>query len=141
VPAGVTDYAILYSHEASVFIILDGDDIGRRITEAYITNNVEKLTSDAELVHRAVNAISEELRQRSFVVHFCAADGVVAETTSSVKPDVLFASIRATLPAGLNFSAGSGLTLQNAYLALLYAKSTGKNRHCAWSDLPDQNHE
>jgi hypothetical protein len=72
-----------------------------------------------------------------YTVIFCAADGVVAynaDADTSGAAEV-YASIRAIGGEELTFSAGVGVSLRDAYVALLSAKSNGKARLCIFSEL------
>jgi hypothetical protein len=75
------------------------------------------------------------LRIRGFQIIFCAADGVAATATRDISLAELFSEIRSRSPTGFTFSAGVGSSLQEAYVALLNAKSQGKDRLCHFSDI------
>lgn len=119
------------------YISIDGDDIGRRIVAQHLSNDAEGLTAFVELVHEKVTQIGRLLTSCGYSVIFCAADGVVAfnveaETASTVK---IYSAIQTIGGKDLTFSAGVGMSLREAYVALLSAKSNGKNRLCIFSDL------
>jgi hypothetical protein len=111
-----------------MYLTIDGDDIGRKITACYIENNEEKLNELSTSLSAAVQRISDLLRTEGFKLIFSAADGVVG---SSDDPQVdfseLYRKIQSLAPPGITFSAGVGKSLRDAYLALTYAKSSGKN--------------
>lgn len=110
-----------------LFIIVDGDDIGRKITHCYVTNDSRRLAAISRDVNAAVTAISELLKSLGFRVIFCAADGVVASVDNTFDPDSVMSRVRTLSPEGVTFSAGVGGTLQQAYVALTEAKCSGKN--------------
>ncbi|WP_437574194.1 mCpol domain-containing protein [Sorangium sp. So ce887] len=112
-----------------VFIIIDGDDIGRKITSCYISNDESRLAQISIDMSRAVVAISRLLDKMGFRVIFCAADGVVGANENPINADKLLDQIRELAPKGITFSAGTGQSLQQAYLALTHAKCSGKNMH------------
>jgi hypothetical protein len=60
-------------------------------------------------------------------VIFCAADGVVASIEIDVDFKEIFKKINILAPKGITFSAGVGTSLKEAYIALISAKSNGKN--------------
>jgi hypothetical protein len=117
------------------YIIVDGDDIGRKITSCFITNDETRLAGISAEMTAAVQAISAILQEAGFRVFFCAADGVVAVNENQVEMTKLFERVRSSAPEGITFTAGTGEMLQHAYLALMQAKSTGKNRHLDYGSL------
>lgn len=118
------------------YISVDGDDIGRRITALYLTNDAAGLRTFVGMVQRKVQAVTDLLEAAGYTIVFSAADGVVAETNH---PDdngkALFEAIRAEGGGDLSFSAGVGESLREAYVALLAAKSGGKNCLCLYADI------
>lgn len=110
-----------------MFIIIDGDDIGRKITSCYLSNNEARLGQISDVMSNAVAEVAKILRENRFRVIFCAADGVVATIDTDVDALSIFERIRQVAPEGFTFSAGIGQTLQQAYLALMHAKCSGKN--------------
>lgn len=109
------------------YISIDGDDVGRKITSLYLRNDdigLEKLSGALKL---ATEAISELLSKNGFNIIFCAADGVVASTDVKTNFDNIFREIVDLAPNDITFSAGIGSNLKEAYIALLSAKSNGKN--------------
>ncbi|MFE8601370.1 mCpol domain-containing protein [Archangium violaceum] len=111
-----------------MYLTIDGDDIGRKITACYIENDEEKLSELSSSLSAAVHQITNLLQAEGFKVIFSAADGVVG---ASADPKIDFLElhrrIQSLAPPGITFSAGVGRSLREAYLALTYAKSTGKN--------------
>ncbi|WP_437925354.1 mCpol domain-containing protein [Sorangium sp. So ce291] len=118
-----------------IFIIIDGDDIGRKITSCYISNNESKLAQISVDMSRTVTAISLLLNKMGFRVIFCAADGVVGANANPVNAEELLDKIRELAPEGVTFSAGTGPSLQQAYLALTHAKCSGKNMHVDYESI------
>lgn len=119
-----------------MYIAIDGDDTGRKIAACYLNNEEAALARTSELLKQVTFDISHLLSSSGFDIIFCAADGVAARTKRS-KCDLttLFARLQGLAPHGLTFSAGVGDTLQEAYIALLNAKSSGKNKLCCFSDM------
>lgn len=110
-----------------MFIIIDGDDVGRKITSCYLSNDEARLGQISHIMTTTVTQIAQILRQNGFRVIFCAADGVVATSEAAADALSIFDSVRRVAPTGFTFSAGAGGTLQQAYLALMHAKCSGKN--------------
>lgn len=117
------------------FISIDGDDIGRRITELYLTNNREGLTSFVGSVHDIVQMITDILEYADHKIIYSAADGVVAEIVGDIDTAELYQKIADVGAPKLTFSAGVGNTLQECYVALLAAKSEGKARLRHFEDI------
>ncbi|EMK3397952.1 mCpol domain-containing protein [Vibrio parahaemolyticus] len=110
------------------YITIDGDDIGRRITSYYLNENeagLERISYDLTL---AVENISNLLTASGFEVIFCAADGVLAKTSLDINYELLFSQIQLCATHNITFSAGVGGSLKSAYIALMDAKSSGKNQ-------------
>jgi len=118
------------------YITIDGDDIGRKITSCYIGNDVERLQVVSQSLKTSTTNISDLLTSRGFNIVFCAADGVVASIEGmSIDFLGLFESINHLAPEGMSFSAGVGNNLREAYVALLAAKSSGKNCLCQYFEI------
>ncbi|MBU1308332.1 MAG: mCpol domain-containing protein [Gammaproteobacteria bacterium] len=109
------------------YISIDGDDIGRKITSCYLSNDHLRLAELSQSLQDSTKAISTLLQEHGFDIIFCAADGVVASTESAIDLNSIFTEIRNISPDGLTFSAGSGENLRECYIALMSAKSNGKN--------------
>lgn len=107
------------------YVYIDGDDIGLKIEKSFMTNNEAELRVVNTEVDRAVSTISNQLKDRNFDIIFCGADGIIC------KKDNIDIEVFHSYISGLNFrirfSVGIGNTLREAFLALRYAKSNGKN--------------
>lgn len=117
-----------------MFIIIDGDDTGRKIAACYVTDDVDELARISAVMSKAVERIADHLSQLSMDVVFCAADGVVAYSNTAIDWLATFREIQQLAPSGFTFSAGVGPSLRHAYLALTHAKSTGKNSLSAFNE-------
>ncbi|KOC97951.1 hypothetical protein ACS82_17940 [Vibrio parahaemolyticus] len=115
------------------FITIDGDDVGRKITSLYLSNDEENLHRVSLSLVNAAEQIAELLRDNGFDVIFCAADGVVGKSNKSVDYSILFEKIQEQTASSFTFSAGVGSSLKEAYVALLDAKSNGKNKLCDYT--------
>lgn len=118
-----------------MYIAIDGDDSGRKIVACYINNDEVKLRQISDTLARAVKNISELLETEEFRIVFCAADGIVAVSQSEKDYSKIFDEIKSQAPDGFTFSAGVGNTLREAYVALLDAKCSGKNRLSLFRDI------
>ncbi|ETQ99990.1 mCpol domain-containing protein [Acinetobacter baumannii] len=112
-----------------IYITIDGDDIGQMITSSYLQNDVHELSRINFVVNEKTLLISNFLKEQGFNIIFCAADGVAGYIDqTSIDKVFIFESIKELAEPELCFSAGIGSTLQEAYIALLSAKSSGKCR-------------
>nr|WP_208623374.1 mCpol domain-containing protein [Proteus terrae] len=59
-----------------IYVTIDGDDVGQKITSSYLSNDVKKLILINEYVNSTTSKISEILVYNGFTIIFCAADGV-----------------------------------------------------------------
>lgn len=120
------------------YISIDGDDVGRKITSYYLSNDRDGLMQLSQSLEVSTKAISIKLQEHGFDVIFCAADGVVGYTALRVDVKSLFSEIREIAPEGVTFSAGSGENLRESYIALISAKCSGKNCLHEYSALDDE---
>lgn len=107
------------------YVYIDGDDIGLKIEKSFMTNNEAELRVVNMEVDRAVSTISNQLKDRGFDIIFCGADGIICKK-DKIDIEVLQSYI-SDLTFSIRFSVGIGNTLREAFLALRYAKSNGKN--------------
>lgn len=119
-----------------MFIVIDGDDSGRKIAACFINNDQKGLAEISQQLKQAAADVSEFLISNGFKIIFCAADGVTATRADKAQDyAALFQNIQSLSPHNMTFSAGVGTTLQEAYIALLDAKSSGKNRLSGYSEI------
>ena len=110
-----------------IYITIDGDDIGQMITSSYLKNDLHELSKINRVVNEKTLLISKFLKEQGFNIIFCAADGVAGFIDQiAIDKVFIFDSIKSLAEPELSFSAGIGTTLQEAYIALLSAKSNGK---------------
>lgn len=113
-----------------VYVTIDGDDVGQKISAAYLLNNVDELIKINALVNVATLDISRILVEYGFKIIFRAADGVAGTIgNDSIDLREIFNNIQKIPCDGITFSMGSGSTLKDSYVALITAKSNGKNQH------------
>ncbi|WP_458379274.1 mCpol domain-containing protein [Pseudomonas chlororaphis] len=117
------------------YISIDGDDIGRKITSCYLSNDVGKLKLISRQIEESTLKIAALLESKGFDVIFRAADGVVARTNTDCNFEELFFVISSCPTNEITFSAGVGSSLREAYVALINSKSNGKNQISNFSAL------
>jgi hypothetical protein len=110
-----------------MYITIDGDDVGRKIAASYISNDETKLIQISKSINTTTKKISLILFNNGFEIIFQAADGVTAKIDNEVDLHTLFDEIKLLAFDGITFSAGVGMNLREAYVALLNSKSNGKN--------------
>ena len=79
--------------------------------------------------------MAEKFEFHGFSVIFCAADGIAAYIDEDVNVIELFRELMTYAPIDITFSAGGGATLRESYIALISAKSSGKNCIHLYKDL------
>jgi hypothetical protein len=121
------------------YITIDGDDVGRKITASYLGNDEVGLRLLSHELETTTKKIAELLENFGFNVIFCAADGVAASCDNYPDFEDVFNGIQELTPNSINFSAGVGSNLKDAYIALLDAKSNGKNQLCNHSKIEREN--
>ena len=118
-----------------MYITIDGDDVGRKITSSYISNDEIKLTNISKKINEATKNISTILLNNGFEMVFQAADGVTAKINKDIDFYKIFDEIKSHSFEGITFSAGVGMNLREAYIALLNSKSNGKNMISIYKDM------
>ncbi|EMY6999746.1 mCpol domain-containing protein [Klebsiella quasipneumoniae] len=113
-----------------MYVTIDGDDVGQKISASYLFNNVDELININDLVNFATLEISRILAGYGFEIIFRAADGVAGMIDNdSIDLSAIFNNIQTISCDDITFSMGSGRTLKDSYVALITAKSNGKNQH------------
>lgn len=109
------------------FITIDGDDVGLKITSSYLRNDVDALSRMNRMVEEKTDLVANFLTGQGFNIIFCAADGVAGYCECERSDfDALYEAIKLIADNEMTFSAGVGRDLRESYVALLYAKSSGK---------------
>lgn len=118
-----------------MYITIDGDDVGRNITASYIANDEIKLIQISNNINDATKKISSLLFKSGFEIVFQAADGVTAKIDMEIDLYAIFNEIQLLAFDGITFSAGVGMNLREAYIALLNSKSNGKNMLSIYNNI------
>jgi hypothetical protein len=119
------------------YLTIDADDIGRKITFQYLNNSPSELNKLSVSLDESTKRISSLLTDLGFQVIFCAADGIAGFTKEKIDFSALFDSVSDQSPVEFSYSAGVGGTLREAYMALMLAKSDGKNCLRFFDDLKE----
>ncbi len=117
-----------------MYLIVDGDSVGYMMTNIYLSNDEDRLKYLTLKIDSMNQFMSESFVEMGAVILVCAADGLVS-SFSSVEDitDILNVLMNAS-DSELSFSGGLGDSLKDAYLALKYAKSSGKKCLSTYSD-------
>lgn len=114
------------------YAYIDGDDIGLKIENSFMNNDEEQLKNINNNVKLIVEKITKFLINNRYEIIFSGADGIICKGENLDVKEIL-TYIR-NLSDFLNFSIGSGTCLRDAYLALRYAKSNGKDIAAIFDD-------
>tara|TARA_Y100000815_G_C13319915_1_gene491909 strand:- start:1226 stop:1591 length:366 start_codon:yes stop_codon:yes gene_type:complete len=117
------------------YLTIDADDIGRKITLHYLNNAPSELGKLSVLLEKSTLDVSNLLKETGFDVIFSAADGVAGCIDKDVDFLTIFDSVSALSYSEFTYSAGVGSTLRESYVALMMAKSDGKNCLRFYTDL------
>ena len=119
-----------------IYLTIDGDDVGQRITRFYLNNDEKSLANLNDLMGKTTQLISTYLKSIGFTVIFCGADGVAGFAQYLKVPGSnIFKEISALGEGCATFSVGVGCTLRESYIALMSAKSAGKAQLHNYKDL------
>ncbi|HFK6836084.1 TPA: mCpol domain-containing protein, partial [Citrobacter freundii] len=88
-----------------MYIVIDGDDVGRKITASYISNSEERLIHISNKLNNTTKEISKMLSINGFEIIFQAADGVTAKATHEVNLHDIFNKIKSYSFDEITFSA------------------------------------
>ena len=116
-----------------MYAYIDGDDIGLRIENSFMDNDEARLKYVNELVKETVNKINLELESNGFTLIFGGADGIICKR-EDINIKELLDYIRGITNEQITFSIGAGMSLRDAFLALRYAKTSGKNIGASYQD-------
>ena len=108
-----------------MYAYIDGDDIGLKIENSFMENDEVSLKYTNELVKETVNKITLKLEANDYTIIFGGADGIICKKEEINTKELLYYLREITNE--LTFSIGVGMSLRDAFLALRYAKSSGKN--------------
>ncbi len=111
----------------SIYILIDGDDIGNKLARSYIDNNEDKLLKTIQELERILTEICENMKRVGFEIIFCAADGIACKG-SNLEVHSFADYLGAIGEPHYTFSAGIGSDLQSSFFSLKYAKAIGKNK-------------
>jgi len=107
------------------YVYIDGDDIGLGIERSFMENDEASLTQINQDMNNITKVVADYLVNAGFSMLFLGADGVICKG-ENINIAELSAFIKKT-STRVTFSIGVGSNLRDAFLALRYAKSIGKD--------------
>jgi hypothetical protein len=108
-----------------MYAYIDGDDIGLKIEKSFMNNDEINLMIINNNVKAIVEQITIYLTNNNHEIIFSGADGIICKK-DIIEVERILEFIR-NHSEYINFSIGAGNNLRDAYLALRYAKTNGKN--------------
>jgi len=104
-----------------MYLIIDGDDVGRELERYVLTQDLSGLQIFTELVTTLLNGIGTEAESLGGKVVWKAGDSLILEfNNSNIKK---ITSLVKKLKEKVAFSMGSGNELRDAWVALKFAKA------------------
>jgi len=122
----------------SIYLALDGDDIGSQLEFHLLHEDIEGLREFARSFNSVLESIVHKLRRNPEIsILLLGGDTLLAEMPATHIAATIDLIQSETARTDFTFSGGYGPSLRHAYLALRIAKASGKNRICALpSDIP-----
>jgi GTP cyclohydrolase III len=109
------------------YIGIDGDNIGSKIELHFLENNEEAIQFFSETIEKTISLMASQLEESGMKIIFCAGDSILCRS-DNIDTVKLQDTLKVGIKDGIYFSAGIGQSIRQAYLALKYAKTSGKNR-------------
>lgn len=108
-----------------MYAYIDGDDIGLRIENSFMNNDETKLKEINDGVKEIIEKITSYLQKNNYTIIFSGADGIICKN-EEIEVKQILEFIRKNSKE-IRFSIGAGNSLNDSFLALRYAKSSGKD--------------
>ncbi len=108
-----------------MYAYIDGDDIGLSIENSFMCNDEYRLKNINDNVKGNIQKITEHLLDLGNEIIFSGADGIICKG-DNIDAEEILKFIRSNV-IGISFSIGIGNSLCDSFLALRYAKSSGKD--------------
>jgi len=108
-----------------MYAYIDGDDIGLRIENSFMNNDEISLKKVNDEVKLIVEKITTYLINNNSKIIFSGADGIICKGDNIEAKQVI--NFIRNINEKISFSIGVGSSLRDSFLALRYAKSSGKD--------------
>ena len=109
------------------YVGIDGDNIGSKIELYFLEDSEESIQVFSEIVGKTIRLVASQLEELGMKIIFCGGDSILcrADEIDTVKlRDILTVEAKNEI----RFSVRVGETMKQAYMALKYAKTSGKDR-------------
>ena len=107
----------------SFYYAIDGDDIGKRLEEYALRNDISAIRALSENVRNSLSRIQDYFLAEGGETIFCEGDSILLCSENEI-----YLPIKILIHNDISFSAGIGRTTAMALLALKKAKGLGKRR-------------
>lgn len=121
-----------------VYLAVDGDDVGRSLEYLLLTNQDKALRIFSHSVAEAVEWLSDELVQVfGAELVFKGGDNILCTLTPNERFVEESDAFRRGFHerTGCTISIGLGTNAREAYIALKFAKASGKDRVCTYDEV------
>ncbi len=109
------------------YIGIDGDNIGSKIELYFLENNEESIQIFSGIVEKTVQLVALQLKELGMTIIFSGGDSILCRS-DTIDIEKLRSIITVEAKNEIRFSVGIGETMKQAYIALKYAKTSGKDR-------------
>ncbi len=127
----------------NIFIALDGDNVGKQLEYLSFTNDIGQLKDFSKIFSEKMNWLQQELIStfNAEIIIF-GGDNLMASLEHQKNMSDFLNKLKAIFDefqvVGKTLSAGIGETPREAFIALNFAKSSGKNRIKMYGDYTNE---
>ncbi|MFH9768162.1 mCpol domain-containing protein [Streptomyces microflavus] len=115
------------SENFSLFAIVDGDDVGNKVESRILANDVTGFVSTSEMISAAMERTADRAaRVPGVMVISTGGDSILLQLDDDSVAELVDVLEALQRPGYITFSVGVGGTLQQSFIALRMAKSSGK---------------
>lgn len=120
-----------------MYLAIDGDDVGNQIEYHILKNEALELTDFSKIYLNAMTWLKQTMLQlNNTEIILSGGDNLLLALPGSIDVSQI-ENIRLQFSSQVNstLSMGIGNSLQEAHIALKYAKVSGKNQLCKFEDI------
>ena len=127
-----------------LYIALDGDNVGARLEYLSFTNDIAQLKEFSKLFSQKMEWLKQELVENfNAEIIIYGGDNVMASISNPINMQQFILSLGDLFTefqtVGNSLSAGIGNNPREAFIALNFAKASGKNRIKIYGDYDNEN--
>lgn len=112
------------------YIAIDGDHVGARLEKYLLENDERELATFSQDLSSLLDELAEKLKREGYSIVYLGGDSLLAK-----KPDFDLELVADEVQnTKITFSVGIGTSCHDAYIALKYAKASGRNRFVEYQD-------